>query len=79
LRHDGEEATIATTEYKLDDGDVGAVFPEIDGYVLSLVRSRPPNSRGVTSTNWHEKNFVLRDARSTRTWFASTTLTPRPR
>jgi hypothetical protein len=60
---------VATTEYILDDGDVGAVFPEIDGYVLSLVRSRSPNNRGALSPNWNETHFILRDAQSTRNLF----------
>ena len=60
---------MATTEYILDDGDVGAVFPEIDGYVLSLVRSRSPNNRGALSPNWNETHFILRDSQSMRNLF----------
>ena len=47
-----EEAAIATTEYVLTDADIGRAFPEIDGYVLSLVRSRSPNNRGALSPNF---------------------------
>lgn len=63
------EAAIATTEYILDDADVGVAFPEVDGYVLSLVRSRSPSNRGALSPNFHESHFVLRDARSTQNLF----------
>jgi hypothetical protein len=57
-----EEAAISTTEYILDESDVGAVFPEVDGYLLSLVRSRGPNHRGSTSPNWNDTHFILRDS-----------------
>ena len=30
------------TEYILDSSHVGFTFPEVDGYILSLVRSRGP-------------------------------------
>jgi hypothetical protein len=53
----------------LTDADVGRAFPEIDGYLLSLVRSRSPNNRGALSPNFHESHFVLRDAQSTRNLF----------
>jgi hypothetical protein len=45
------------------------VFPEIDGYVLSLVRSRPPDRQGTHSPNWRDRHFVLRDARSPQNLF----------
>jgi hypothetical protein len=60
---------VATTEYILDESDVGAVFPEVDGYLFSLVRSRSPNHRGSTSPNWSETHFVLRDSQSTQNLF----------
>ena len=64
-----EEAAIAATEYILTDADVGRTFPEIDGYVLSLVRSRSPSNRGALSPNFHESHFVLRDSQSTQNLF----------
>jgi hypothetical protein len=60
---------VATTEYILTDADVGRAFPEIDGYLLSLVRSRSSNHRGSTSPNWNETHFILRDSQSTQNLF----------
>ena len=60
---------MATTEYILSDADVGRTFPEVDGFVLSLVRSRSPNNRGALSPNFHESHFVLRDSQSTQNLF----------
>jgi hypothetical protein len=51
---------MATTEYVVTDADVGFVFPEVDGFLLSLVRSRGPY-QNVHAMNWHERHFVLRD------------------
>jgi hypothetical protein len=60
---------MATTEYILTDADVGRAFPEVDGFVLSLVRSRSPNNRGALSPNFHESHFVVRDSQSTQNLF----------
>ena len=65
----GEEAAITTTEYILSDANVGMVFPEIDGYCLSLVRSRGANDRGRSSPNFSECHFVLRNSISPQNLF----------
>ena len=65
----GEEAAIATTEYVLTEADVGRVFPERDGFCLSLVRSRGANDRGRSSPNFHETHFVLRNSKSPQNLF----------
>ena len=51
---------MATTEYVVTDADVGFVFPEVDGFLLSLVRSRGPY-QNCHQMNWWEQHFVLRD------------------
>jgi hypothetical protein len=72
------EAAIATTEYILSDADVGRAFPEIDGFVLSLVRSRSPTNRGALSPNFHESHFVPRDSQSPQNLFCLDALCSAP-
>jgi hypothetical protein len=52
---------MAVTEYILTDADVGFTFPEVDGFLSSLVRSRGP-FQNVHAMNIWERHFVLRDA-----------------
>jgi hypothetical protein len=53
---------VATTEYIVTDADVGFVFPEKQGFLLSLVRSRGPY-QDCYKRNWHERHLLLRDER----------------
>jgi hypothetical protein len=55
------------TEYILTDADVGFTFPERDGFLLSLVRSRGPY-QDCHQRNWWERHFVLRDKTPRALW-----------
>jgi hypothetical protein len=68
---------MATTEYIVSSGDVGRVFAEVDGFLLSLIQSRPP-SGDCYARRWEEKHLRLRDTRSPRDLICLDATTMRP-
>ena len=59
---------MTTTEYLLTEAHVGFTFPEVDGYMLSLVRSRGPHPK-LHEMNWEQRYFRLRESKSPRDLF----------
>ena len=65
------------TEYIISDQDVGRTFAERDGFLLSLVQSRPP-SGDAYARRWEERCFTLRDEMSPQNLFHLDVTTSRP-
>lgn len=56
---------MTTTEYFLTEADIGFTFPEVDGYMLSLIRSRGPHPK-LHEMNWEQRYFRLRELKAPR-------------
>ena len=59
---------MPTTEYIVTASDVGRVFAERNGFLLSLVRSREP-SGDCYARPWQERCLTLRDSMSPQALF----------
>ena len=57
------------TEYMVSHLDAGASFPEVDGFLLSLIRSRAPETQAWTSGDRVDRVFELRDDHSPQALF----------
>lgn len=68
---------MAEVEYIVTSSDVGRVFPIADGYLISLVQSRPP-SGDAYARPWAERHLLLRDTRSPRALFSLDVTIARP-
>lgn len=65
------------TEYVVSTSDVGTVFQERNGFLLSLVQSRPP-SGDCYARRWEERCFTLKDEMSPQCLFHLDVTTSRP-
>jgi hypothetical protein len=57
------------TEFICSDADAGAFFPEENRFLLSLIRSRAPDTKAWTSANIQDRVFESRDEFSLQSLF----------
>ena len=60
---------MPATEFIVDSSHVGTVFPFVDGFLLSLVRSRGPHPK-IHEMNFEQRSFRLRESKAPRDLFS---------